>query len=50
MKFRFSLMAASIAALGLAGSALAQEKTLRLLTWDGYVPADVVAPVWNKRN
>ncbi len=43
MKFRFSLMAASIAALGLAGSALAQEKTLRLLTWDGYVPADVVA-------
>jgi len=43
MNIRTSLMAASIAALGLAGSALAQEKTLRLLTWDGYVPKDVLA-------
>jgi spermidine/putrescine transport system substrate-binding protein len=43
MKLRYSLIAAGAVALGLAGSALAQEKTLRLLTWDGYVPADVVA-------
>ena len=43
MKFRFSLMAISIAALGLAGSAIAQEKTFRLLTWPDYAPADVVA-------
>jgi len=43
MKIRFSLMAVSIAALACAGVAQAQEKTLRLLTWDGYAPADVVA-------
>jgi spermidine/putrescine transport system substrate-binding protein len=43
MKLRYSLLAAGLVALGVAGSALAQEKTLRLLTWDGYVPADVVA-------
>jgi len=43
MKARYSLIAAAVVALGVAGPALAQEKTLRLLTWDGYVPADVVA-------
>jgi spermidine/putrescine transport system substrate-binding protein len=43
MTTRFSLMAASVAALACIGSAQAQEKSLRLLTWDGYVPAGVVA-------
>jgi spermidine/putrescine transport system substrate-binding protein len=43
MKLRYSLIAAGVVALGAFSSAAAQEKTLRLLTWDGYVPADVVA-------
>lgn len=43
MKLRYSLIAAGVVALGVAGSAMAQEKTLRLLTWADYAPADVVA-------
>src|SRR5450759_5114303 len=43
MKAVPTLIAASVIALGVAGSALAQEKTLRLLTWADYAPADVVA-------
>ena len=43
MKFRYSLIAAGIVALAAAGSASAQEKTFRLLTWADYAPADVVA-------
>ena len=42
MKRRTTLIAAAIA-LTLAGSAMAQEKTLRLLTWADYVPAEVKA-------
>ena len=36
-------IAAAVLALGLAGAASAQEKTLRLLTWGDYAPADIVA-------
>lgn len=43
MKTYSALMAAGALALGLANPALAQEKTLRLLTWADYAPADVVA-------
>jgi len=43
MKIRYSMIAAAVVALGCAGSALAQEKTLRLLTWADYAPADIVA-------
>jgi spermidine/putrescine transport system substrate-binding protein len=43
MKLRLSVVAAGVLAIGAFGSVAAQEKTLRLLTWDGYVPADVVA-------
>ena len=43
MKLHHSLIAAGVIALGLAGTASAQEKTLRLLTWADYAPADVVA-------
>ena len=42
MKTRLTLVAAALT-LGLAGVAFAQEKTLRLLTWADYVPADVQA-------
>ncbi len=42
MKTRTTLIACALA-LGLAGSAMAQEKTLRLLTWGGYVPDEVKA-------
>ncbi|HRA63186.1 MAG TPA: spermidine/putrescine ABC transporter substrate-binding protein, partial [Burkholderiaceae bacterium] len=42
MKTRITLIAAALA-IGLAGAASAQEKTLRLLTWGDYVPADVKA-------
>ena len=42
MKTRMTLVAAALA-LGLAGAAFAQEKTLRLLTWADYVPADIKA-------
>lgn len=42
MKLTKTLIACTLA-LGLAGAASAQEKTLRLLTWDGYVPAEVKA-------
>ena len=42
MKTRITLIAAALA-IGLAGAASAQEKTLRLLTWCDYVPADVKA-------
>lgn len=43
MKTSLKLIAAGVLALGVAGSALAQEKTLRLLTWGDYAPPDVVA-------
>jgi len=43
MKLRYSLIAAGVVALGFAGSAMAQDKTLRLLTWADYAPKDVVA-------
>ena len=42
MHTKMTLVAAALA-IGLAGSAIAQEKTLRLLTWADYVPADVQA-------
>ena len=42
MKTSITLIAAALA-IGLAGAASAQEKTLRLLTWGDYVPADVKA-------
>ena len=37
------ILAAASLAFGLAGAAGAQEKTLRLLTWGDYAPADIVA-------
>jgi len=43
MKFQHSVIAASILAFSASGAALAQEKTLRLLTWADYAPADIVA-------
>ena len=42
MKTKMTVLAAALA-LGLAGSAFAQEKVLRLLTWADYVPAEVKA-------
>jgi spermidine/putrescine transport system substrate-binding protein len=42
MKTRISLLAAALA-IALSGAAHAQEKTLRLLTWADYVPAEVKA-------
>lgn len=42
MKAKITLIAAALT-LGLAGAATAQEKTLRLLTWGGYVPDAVKA-------
>lgn len=42
MKTKMTLVAAALA-IGLSGSALAQEKVLRLLTWADYVPAEVKA-------
>ena len=43
MKVRSALAATLVLAAALAAPAFAQEKTLRLLTWDGYVPAEVKA-------
>ena len=43
MKALHTLIAASIVVLGAANPVFAQEKTLRLLTWADYAPADVVA-------
>lgn len=43
MKVLQAFLATSALALGLSTTALAQEKTLRLLTWADYAPADVVA-------
>ena len=43
MKIRYSLVAVAVIALSCVGLAQAQEKTLRLLTWADYAPADVVA-------
>ena len=37
------ILGAGLVMSGLAGAAFAQEKTLRLLTWADYAPADVVA-------
>ena len=43
MTFKRSVLATAALSLGLATSAFAQEKTLRLLTWDDYAPAAIVA-------
>ena len=43
MKAQLTLIAAGVIALTMASSAMAQEKTLRLLTWGGYAPPEVVA-------
>ena len=43
MKVLHTIIAAGVIALGAASPVLAQEKTLRLLTWADYAPADVVA-------
>lgn len=43
MKAQKTILAAGVLALAFAGTALAQEKTFRLLTWADYAPADVVA-------
>jgi spermidine/putrescine transport system substrate-binding protein len=43
MKAQPTFIAAAALALGMATPAFAQEKTLRLLTWDDYAPAAVVA-------
>lgn len=43
MKIIHAFLATSALALGLTTAALAQEKTLHLLTWADYAPADVVA-------
>ncbi len=43
MKLHQSLIAVAVLAVGAVGSALAQEKTLRLLTWGDYAPPDIVA-------
>jgi spermidine/putrescine transport system substrate-binding protein len=40
---RRTLILASLLAAGFTGLAAAQEKTLRLLTWADYAPADIVA-------
>src|SRR4249920_2147991 len=37
------LLAAGLAAIGLATSAFAQDNKLRIITWADYVPADVIA-------
>ena len=42
MKTPYALLSTSLLALAISGSALAQEKTLRLLTWADYAPAAVV--------
>ena len=43
MKAQLTLIAAGVVALTLASSAIAQEKTFRLLTWADYAPAEVIA-------
>jgi len=43
MTFKRAVIAAAVFTFGVAGSAFAQEKTLRLLTWADYAPAGVVA-------
>ena len=43
MKAKYTLIAAGVVALTMAGSAMAQEKTFRLLTWADYAPAEVIA-------
>ncbi len=43
MNFKRNVWAAATVALGLSSTVFAQEKTLRLLTWDDYAPAAVVA-------
>ncbi|MDZ7938190.1 MAG: extracellular solute-binding protein [Rhodoferax sp.] len=42
MTFKRATIAAVVAALGLTGTAFAQEKVLRLLTWADYAPTAVV--------
>ncbi len=42
MKLLTTVLAATIAMLGAAGAALAQDNKLRLLTWADYAPKDVV--------
>ena len=43
MKLKSVIFSAALLAAGLNGSAFADEKVLRLLTWSDYVPADVKA-------
>lgn len=43
MKFKRAVITAAVFTFGVTGSAFAQEKTLRLLTWADYAPASVVA-------
>src|ERR1700746_2016679 len=43
MECSFKFVAAGLLVFGVAASALAQDKKLRLITWADYVPADVVA-------
>jgi spermidine/putrescine transport system substrate-binding protein len=43
MKIKRTILATTALAFGLSTSAFAQEKTLRLLTWDDYAPAAIVA-------
>jgi spermidine/putrescine transport system substrate-binding protein len=43
MKLTHAVAAAALAALGFVGPAQAQDKTLRLITWADYAPAEVVA-------
>ena len=42
MTFKRATIAAVVATLGLTGTAFAQEKVLRLLTWADYAPTAVV--------
>ncbi|MFV2092766.1 MAG: spermidine/putrescine ABC transporter substrate-binding protein, partial [Hyphomicrobiales bacterium] len=39
---RSALFASSMLAIGLTGMSAAQAQTLRLLTWGGYAPAEVI--------
>jgi spermidine/putrescine transport system substrate-binding protein len=43
MNFKRNLWAVATVAVGFSSTAFTQEKTLRLLTWDDYAPAAVVA-------
>ena len=42
-RFLLAVLAAGLAAIGLATTAFAQDNKLKIITWGDYVPADVVA-------